>query len=145
MTHLSYRLRHEFLDPLMIRKFGVSIAMCSWEVLHPCCKIRYRSVLGKRPWTLKRNSWFWSIWALTWNQNSIRLYKSWYNGPLKCGTWCLPRILHDNIFWFIVVLLPTLLLSAFTRVQPSRCIYSQESSRQASLGWWISINIGQSS
>ena len=53
--------------------------------------MRYRSVPGKRPWALKHNSRFWPAWALTQDQNSIRLYRSCYSDPLKCGTWALAR------------------------------------------------------
>ena len=51
----------------------------------------YRSVPGKRPWVLKHNSRFSPAWALTRDQNPIRLYRSCYSGPLKCGTWALAR------------------------------------------------------
>jgi hypothetical protein len=51
----------------------------------------YRSVTGKRPWALKHYSRFWPAWALTWDQNPIRLYRSCYSDPLKCGTWALTR------------------------------------------------------
>ena len=30
------------------------------------------------------NSQFWAAWALTRDQNSIRLYRSCYSGPMKC-------------------------------------------------------------
>ena len=64
----------------------------------------YCSVPGKRPWALKHNSQFWSAWALTQDQNSIRLYRSCYSGPLKCGTctwaltweWALPGTLYTD-------------------------------------------------
>ena len=52
---------------------------------------KYRSVLGKRPWALKHNSQFCPTWALTRDQNSIRLYRSCYIDPLKWGTWALTR------------------------------------------------------
>ena len=51
----------------------------------------YRSVLGKRPWALKHTSRFWPAWALTRDILSIRLYRSCYIDPLKCGTWALVR------------------------------------------------------
>ena len=56
-----------------------------------CSVYEYHSVPGKRPWALKHNSQFWSARALTWDQNSIRLYRSCYRGPLKCGTSVLTR------------------------------------------------------
>ena len=46
----------------------------------------YRSVPGKCP---KHTSQFWPARALTRDQNPIRLYRSCYKGPLKCGTWAL--------------------------------------------------------
>ena len=58
-------------------------------LLHFTAKHYYRSVPGKRPWALKYNSQFWPTWALTWDQNSIRLYRSSYSDPLKWGTWAL--------------------------------------------------------
>ena len=47
------------------------------------------SRVSKHPWVLKRNLRFWPAWALTWYQNSIRLYRSCYSGHLKCDTWAL--------------------------------------------------------
>ena len=40
---------------------------------------------------LKHNSRFWPTWALTWDQNPIRLYRSCYSGSLKCGAWVLTQ------------------------------------------------------
>ena len=51
----------------------------------------YSSVPGKCSWALNIPRDFWPAWALTWDQNSIRLYTSCYSGPLKCGTWALTR------------------------------------------------------
>ena len=68
-------------NELLIRQLHLSI-LSSFEEL-------YRSIPGKHPWALKRNSWFWAAWALTRDQNSIRLYRSCYSGPLKCSTWVL--------------------------------------------------------
>ena len=49
----------------------------------------YRSVLGKHPWALKHNSRFRPAWVLTRDINSICLYGSCNNDPLKFGTWAL--------------------------------------------------------
>ena len=46
----------------------------------------YHSVPGKCPRALKHNSRYWPAWALTRDINSIRLYRSCYIDPLKCGT-----------------------------------------------------------
>ena len=51
----------------------------------------YCSAPGKRPWALKHNLQFRPAWALTRDQNPIRLCRSCYSAPLKCGTWALTR------------------------------------------------------
>ena len=60
-----------------------------WSTVCTTSILIYCSVPGKRPWALKRNSRFWPAWALTQDQNPIRLYRSCYIDPLKCGTWAL--------------------------------------------------------
>ena len=37
----------------------------------------------------QHTSLFWPAWALTQDRISIRLYRSCYIDPLKCGTWGL--------------------------------------------------------
>ena len=45
---------------------------CAWLTPTFCM---YRSVQGKRPWALKHNSRFWPAWALTWDINSMFVWK----------------------------------------------------------------------
>ena len=57
--------------------------------MHACMRIEQscfntvRSVPGKHPRVLKHKLQFWPAWVLTWDQNSIHLYRSCYTGPLK--------------------------------------------------------------
>ena len=51
----------------------------------------YCSVLGKRPWALKHKWQFWPAWALTRDITSMRLYRSCYIDPMKCGAWALTQ------------------------------------------------------
>ena len=62
-----------------------------WNMGMHLRKKYYHSVLGKHPWALKYNSRYWPAWALTQDQNPIRLYRSCYSGPLKCSAWALTR------------------------------------------------------
>ena len=70
----------------------------------------YRSVPGKCSWALNITRDFWPAWALTWDQNSIRLYKSCYynSGPLKCGTWALTQewaLAQDTTVTFSIIII----------------------------------------
>ena len=40
---------------------------------------------------LNINSRLWTTWALTRDQDSIRLYRCCYSASLKCGTWALTQ------------------------------------------------------
>ena len=75
----------------------------AWWNFHPVKIFTYRSVLGKRPWAVNHKPWFWLVswtrplppqcwmYCITWDITSIRLYRSCYIDPLKCGTWALTR------------------------------------------------------
>ena len=66
--------------------------LCSKFHVVGCSTLRqYCSVPGKLSWMLKHISRFWLAWAPTRDQNFIRLYRSCYSGPLKCGTWALTQ------------------------------------------------------
>ena len=49
------------------------------------------SWVNTHAWAPKHNLRFWPAWALTRDQNSIRLYRSCCIDPLKWGTWALTR------------------------------------------------------
>ena len=52
--------------------------VCTVQYSTTCTVLR---VLGKRLWTLKLNSRFWTTWAFTRDQYSIRFYRRCYRGP----------------------------------------------------------------
>jgi hypothetical protein len=70
----------------------------------PCCYEYCRSVPGKRPWALKHDLQFWPAWALTRDQNPIRLYRCCYSDPLKCGTWALTQLARDTTVNILVLI-----------------------------------------
>ena len=83
-------------------------------------------VPGKRPWRLKYNSRyrFWPTWVLTWDQNSICLYRSCYSGPLKFGIWALTRewaLVIPLVSWVNVWVFTPGYNAKFICIDPMKC------------------------